>query len=116
MEPQPRPPSIKVDIAPYGTLEVYAPEPLHDELLLLERNWAELWPPARSKLEERSTRLGIRKRLEHPNWLAAIQRIEPGVFMADKAKLLLSISTGNSWPQWDFYVTGIRIVHFQPVY
>src|SRR5437660_11396050 len=116
METQSKPPCIRVDITPYGTLQVYAPESQQDELLFLERNWTELWPPVRSKLEKRCTKLGVRKQLEHPDWVGTIQRLEPGVFMADKAELLLSLSIGDNSPEWDFFITGIRIVHFQPVW
>ena len=116
METESKPPSVKVDIAPYGTLEVYAPEAQPDGLLFLERNWPELWPVIRGKLEDRCTRLGIRKELEQPDWVGAIPRLEPGVFMADKAELLLSLSIGEKSPEWDFFLTGITVIHFQPVY
>ena len=105
-----------VDVSLYGKMQVCAPEADRDLLSFVERNWAEVWQSARAKLEARCKSDDITERLESSDWRAAVQRISSDVFMGDKAKVLLSLSLGDTSPQWDFFLNGPTIVHFQPVY
>ena len=110
------PPHLMVDVAPYGTMYLYAPEADKDLLVLLDRNWPELWQSARAKLEARCKSAGLIEHLESPDWIAAVHRISADVYMGYKAEMLLSLSIGETMPQWDFFLNGLTIVHFQPVY
>ncbi len=104
---------VVVDVAPYGTMRVYGPEADRDLLLLLERNWTELWSSVRARLEARCKPDDLTAHLE---WIAAAQPISADAYMGDKAELLLSLRLGDTRPQWDFFLNGLTIVHFQPVY
>ncbi len=110
------PPHVMVDVAPYGAMELYAPETDTDLLLYVERNWAELWQSARTKLEARCRSDELTEHLKSSEWIAAVHRISADVYMGDKAQALLSLSLGETSPQWDFFLNGLTIVDFQPVY
>ena len=110
------PPGITVDIAPYGAMKVYAPETDRDLLSFVEGSWTELWPSVRTKLEAMCVFSDVSEHLKNPEWIAAIQRIEPDVFMGDKAELLFSVRLGETRPEWDFFLNGVAIIHSQPVY
>lgn len=109
------PPHVRVDVAPYSTMQVYAPEADQDLLLFLERNWTVLWAAAKPRLEEMCAFYEVSEHLKEPEWVGAIQRLEPDVFMADKAEFLFSIGLGDTQPEWDFFLKGVTIAHSQPV-
>ena len=110
------PPAITLEVAPYGVMQVYAQDFERELLSDLQRNWTELWPSIKTKLEEMCSFYDVSQRLKGTDWVAAIQRMEPGVFMGEKADLLFSLRLGETHPEWDFFIKGLAIVHAQPVH
>lgn len=109
------PPSVTVEVTPYGVMQVYTQDFESDLLSDLQQRWAELWPAIRMKLEEMCSRYEISQRLKTTDWVAAIQRMQPDVFMGDKADFLFSLKLGETYPEWDFFLKGSTIVHAQPI-
>ena len=42
-------------------------------------------------------------------------RTQPGKFMSDESDIYLSFSYGEA-PDWDYFIHGTKIVHFQPMF
>jgi hypothetical protein len=103
-------------VTPYGGLQVYAAASDKDLLLFLERNWTELWKAMKPRLEEMCNFYEVSDHLKQPDWTGAIQRMEPHVYMGDKADFLFSFRLGETRPEWDFFLKGITIVHSQPIH
>ena len=109
-------PTTKVEVPPYGAMQVYAPESDKELLRFLEHNWTELWAEVKLRLEEMCNLYEVSGHLKQPHWIGAIQRMEPHVYMGDKADVLFSFRLGETRPEWDFFLKGITIVHSQPIH
>jgi len=97
-----------------------------DGLARLKGNWAKLWPVVKRNLKRMLKRVerdfDPPVRLKKCKWTAEGGRLEPDVFMSDKADLFLRIrleecpAPEDDLPVWDFFINGIGIIHCQPVY
>ncbi len=110
--------SITLPIAPFGETLFAAPDTKEDSkqlLLELAGLWEELWPKMLKRLQKEIKDYGVEITLGKDGFMGSIQRTEPGCYKADKADYLLSLEFA-SYPTWDFFLKGTKIVHFQPVF
>jgi hypothetical protein len=114
MKPGPSGPAIKVDIPPYGAMNIIG-EAGSDALSVFAGRWSILWPKVRSSLEEMCEYAGKLDDLKAPIWTAEGEWLEPDVFMSDKADLFLRIILREA-PVWDFFIKDNDIVHCQAVF
>ena len=125
MKPKPKPHTIAVNIPPYGRMKIVG-EKGDDALSVLQRNWPKLWPKVRSSVKSQLKCMckdyEIPVRFKGMKWMAAAGRLDPDVFMGDKADSFLEIQLEGSPvseeadPVWDFFIKGTKIVHWQPSY
>ncbi len=118
-----KPPSIKVEIPPYGQmLIIQDDDDDYDALVFFKRNWPQLWPKVFREVKRMYKRceLGVISRSR--KWLAYGKRMEPDVFMSDKSDWCLRLDLDplceveNGLPVFDFYFREMKIVHCQPVF
>jgi hypothetical protein len=105
--------TIVLEIPPYGTAQVDCDSKATSRAL--ENNWATIWPEALQLLKDRMQNLDIEIDLSQMELVGSAVRTESGKFMSDKSDIYLSLSYGEA-PDWDYFIRGTTIVHFQPVF
>jgi hypothetical protein len=116
-----KPPSIKVEIPPYGRMLIVG-ERDDGALAFFESRWPKLWPGVKREVQRMSKRCELRITFKGLKWLADGARIEPNVFMSDKSDWYLRIDLDplrelkDDLPFFDFFIREAEIVHCQPVF
>lgn len=109
---------ITLPIPPYGSVLIISEDNTADSeavLQELEASWTELWPEMLKLLKDAMENLDIEVDLADHEIAGSASRTRKGKFMSDKSDIYLSISFGES-PDWDYFIRGAKIVHFQPVF
>jgi hypothetical protein len=109
---------IALPIPPYGSALIVGEDTTADSEAVLEEldaSWTELWPEMLNLLKDAMENLDIEVDLAEQEIAGSASRTREGKFMSDKSDIYLSISFGES-PDWDYFIRGAKIVHFQPVF
>ena len=110
--------AIELELPPYGVAEFYTDEESdegRDILRTLWIRWADLWPRMRTQIEECAEDIDATSKLVEDTATAYVAKTKPGEFMSESAETYLSI-TFEDGPNWDFFLKGGEIVHFQLVF
>jgi hypothetical protein len=109
-----------LSIAPHGEGHFFAPDvsPSSKELLVRTRDdWRELWPKILAHIQESAQSYDVKVEFSAQDFYGTVQPLESGVFMSDKADVLIGIHpTADSVPVWHAFVRDTEVVHFQPVF
>ena len=109
---------VRLPIAPFGDALFLAPdisEGSRSVLRELIEPWDDLWPKMLKKLKNEFEDYGVDAELGRDDFIGSIQRCKVGDYMSDKSKVFLRLEFDEP-PLWDFFLSGKRIVHFQPVF
>src|SRR5262245_5854854 len=119
---------VELPIAPYGDVLMHGDDTSENcRALLVEiiGTWERLWPTMRKRLQECNENLATPVIIRPGTHLACVARTQKGCFMADKSDIYLSLEFAASETvsedadapsQWDYFIRGSRVVHFQPVF
>ncbi|WP_035607098.1 hypothetical protein [Haloferula sp. BvORR071] len=110
--------AVMLPAAPYDEILVVSPDKSPNSQALLKElcpHWGALWPKILNKLEEGIAKHGEETVLEDEEFIAEVSRLEPGVYMADKADIFFRLEFDEP-PLWDCFIKGDELVHFQPVF
>ena len=112
--------AIELPMEPYGTHPVYADDNTEDSrgiLQQLAQSWIRLWPEMRTLFEDCAKEIDLDDPVDSVTLHGQISRMEPGVWMADRSEIYLSLrSFSYHPPEWDFFLKDGQIIHFQPVF
>ena len=109
---------ITLPIAPYGSALILGEDTTaKSEAVLreLESSWTDLWPEMLKMLQNSMENLEIDAQLVEQRIVGSASRTRYGEFMSDKSDIYVSLRVGES-PDWDYFIRGAKIVHFQPVF
>ena len=120
MKKQPKkPPSIKVEIPPYGQMLIIG-KGNDGALAFFKSRWAKLWPGVIREMKRMCKGCELRVSFKDLKWLADGARMKPAVFMSDKSDWYLRIDVDplleRDLPCFDFFIRETEIVHCQPVF
>jgi hypothetical protein len=115
---------LELPIPPYGNALIVGDDTSEDSkvvLRMLESDWNELWPEMLSQLKETMENLDLEIDLSELEFRGRASRMTPGFWLADKSDIFLSFNFGDvpgwdSSPNWDYFIRGAKVVHFQPVF
>lgn len=111
--------AVMLPVEPHGETVCMAPDNSADSKTLLEElcsHWYTLWPVILEKLEYGIADTGLEEQtVAEGEFIATVSRTQKGYFMADQADIYLSLEFEGP-PQWDCFIKGDQLVHFQPVF
>ena len=109
--------AVELPMEPLGRKRIYAENTEDSRTMLqeLSADWLRLWPQIRSLFEDSAKELDLDNPVDSETLVGQVGRLEPGVFMADRCDIYLSLSSDDH-PDWDFFLRDGQIIHFQPVF
>lgn len=116
-----KPPSIKVEIPPYGQMLIVGKGD-DGALAFFESRWPKLWPGVKREVKRMCKNYKAGITFKDFKWLADAARMKPDVFMSDKSDWYLRIDLDplrelrEDLPVFDFFIREAEIVHCQPVF